>query len=57
MAEGSPFYTEHVNRWLVFVVVTGLLIGFAGVFVHEPRAIGLGLLLVAGGLWAAVDFR
>jgi hypothetical protein len=47
----------RVNRWLIFIIVTGLLLGFAGVVVHEPRAIGLGLLLVAAGLWAAVDFR
>jgi hypothetical protein len=47
----------RVNRWLIFIIVTGLPLGFAGVVVHEPRAIGLGLLLVAAGLWAAVDFR
>jgi hypothetical protein len=57
MSALSPSYTERVNRWLIFVVIAGLLIGFAGVIVHEPRAIGLGLLLVAAGLWAAIDFR
>jgi hypothetical protein len=46
-----------MNRWLIFLIVTGLIIGFAGVIVHEPRAIGLGLLLALGGLWAAIGFR
>jgi len=46
----------RVNRWLIFIVIAGLLIGFAGVIVHEPRAIGLGLLLVVAGLWAAIGF-
>ena len=44
-----------MNRWLIFPIASGLIIGFAGVFVHEPRAIGLGLLMAVAGLWLAIQ--
>ena len=51
---GSEDRRAHVNRWLIFLIASGLIIGFAGVFVHEPRAIGLGLLMAVAGLWLAI---
>jgi hypothetical protein len=44
-----------VSRWLIFLIVSGLILGFVGVIVHEPRAIGLGILMAAAGLFAAVQ--
>lgn len=46
-----------MNRWLVSVIVIGLVIGFAGIFTHNDRALVLGIVLSLGGLWAAIDFR
>jgi len=50
-------YGAAANRWLVTVVVIGLVIGLAGVFTHNDRALVLGIVLSLGGLWAALDFR
>ena len=49
--------TAPVNRWLILLIILGLLIGFLGVIVDEPRAIVLGALLALGGLWALVVFN
>ena len=43
-----------MNRWLIFLIASGLILGFAGVLVHEPRSIGLGLLTAVAGLWLAI---
>lgn len=46
-----------MSRLLISVVVMGLIIGFAGVFTHNDRALILGIVLSLGGLWAAIGFR
>jgi hypothetical protein len=44
-----------VNRWVIFVVVSGLVIGFAGVLTHNMPAMGLGFCLSMGGLLLAAN--
>jgi len=35
----------------------GLVLGLAGVAVHNQPAIGLGVLLIFGGIFLLIDFR
>jgi hypothetical protein len=39
---------------LISVVVIGLLVGVAGVFTHNDRALILGIVMSLGGLWIAI---
>jgi hypothetical protein len=48
-------YRQPVNRWLIFLIVSGLAIGFAGVLAHNEPAIVLGVLVPGGGLFLAVN--
>ena len=50
-------YGAVVNRWLITVILIGLVVGFAGVFAHNDRALILGIVLSLGGIWAAIGFR
>jgi hypothetical protein len=45
--------SRSVNRWLIFVIVCGLVIGFVGILVHNGPAIALGFLLSMGGILLA----
>jgi len=47
-------YGATMNRWMLSIVVIGLIIGFAGIFTHNDRALALGIVLSLGGLWLAV---
>jgi hypothetical protein len=44
-----------VNRWLIFLIVSRLAIGLAGVLAHNEPAIVLGVLVAGGGLFLAVN--
>jgi hypothetical protein len=48
-------YRQPVNRWLIFLIVSGLAIGFAGVLAHNEPAIVLGVLVPGGGSFLAVN--
>lgn len=47
-------YGATVRRLSISVVVIGLIIGFAGVFTHNDRALILGIVLSLGGIWVAI---
>jgi len=44
-----------VNRLLIFVIVSGLAIGSAGVLTHNTPALAVGVVMSLGGLLLAAQ--
>jgi hypothetical protein len=51
----SAAYGRGREPWLIFVIVSGLVIGFAGLVTHSMPAMSVGFLLSMGGLLLAAN--